>query len=91
MQFEDTENRAFLSQLRSHRCATWVIIFGLLVGVSGMLWAFSIPGVVLVFAAHPIIVYGLYRGRSKRHAAYSVLALLIVWLTPYAPRLGDLF
>ena len=90
MTYQETKS-AYATEPRSRQRAIWIILFGLLVGVSGMLWAFSIPGAVLVVAAHPIIVYGLYRGRSKRHAAYSVLALLIIWLTPYAPRLGNLF
>ena len=81
------------AEWQSSRRATWIIALGALIGVSGMLAAFSIPGAALVFVAHPVIIYGLYRGRSLRHATYSILALLIIWLWPYAPLplVADLF
>ena len=82
---------ALATEIRSRRRATWIIVFGVLIGVSGMLWAFSIPGAVLVFVAHPIVFFGLFRGRSLRHAAYSILALLIIWFAPYASQVGNLF
>ena len=76
---------------QARRRATWIIALGTLIGVFGMLAAFSIPGLILVFVAHPVIIYGLYRGRSLRHATYSTIALLIVWLWPYAPLAADIF
>ena len=76
---------------QSRRRATWIIALVALIGVLGMLAAFGIPGAILVFAAHPVIVYGLYRGRSLRHAIYGIFALLIIWLFPYAPSVTNLF
>ena len=51
MTYQEAES-THATEPRTHRRATLAILFGLLVGVLGMLWAFSIPGAVLVLIAH---------------------------------------
>ena len=79
------------TDLRARRRATWVIVLGMLTGVAGMVLAFSYPGAALFFVGHAIVILGFVMGRTRRHAAYSILALAVVWLMPFVFLLVNQF
>ena len=70
---------------------TWTILSGLLLGVGGMVWAFSIPGAVMIGLGHILIFYGVARGRRVNQLLLTLIALTSIWLTPYAPHVIELF